>query len=76
VYINPEFQKKSIGSQLLTKMMIYLKQNEIESFVLDCGYKHSQPFWIKKLGNPTILMKDFYAKGSHHMIWQMDVKKM
>ena len=28
VYVNPEFQKKSIGSQLLTKMMQYLKNKK------------------------------------------------
>ena len=73
VYINPLYQRKKVGSKLFASMISYLKSRHITHFVLDCGYSKSQTFWIKKLGEPYLFLKDYYAEDSHHMIWESSV---
>lgn len=74
VYINPAYQNQKVGTKLFQAILAYLNSQNIEEFILDCGYKKSQPFWIKLLDEPTILLKDFYQPDSHHMIWRSEVQ--
>ncbi len=76
VYVLPQFQGKRIGTLLFNHMLKYFKQKNIEEFVMDSGYKKAQHFWIKKVGKPTILLKDYWNKNSHHMIWHIKLKKL
>ena len=76
VYINPAYQNQKVGTQLFNASLEYLRMQNIEEFVLDCGYKNSQPFWIKLLGKPTVYLKDFYQPDSHHMIWKSEVNNI
>lgn len=76
VYVHPEFQGKGVGSLLFNGMLISLLHKNNDVFCLDGGYKKSQNFWIKKLGNPTITLKDYWGKGLHHMIWLRNLKDL
>lgn len=76
VYVLPHFQGKGIGSLLFDSMLKHLKQKNINEFVMDSGYKKAQNFWIKKVGKPTVLLKDYWNKDSDHMIWQVKSKDL
>ncbi len=72
VYILPKFQKQGIGSTLLKAILQILNDRQISAFCLDCGYRKSQSFWKKKLGEPTKILSDYWDINAHHMIWQRD----
>lgn len=69
VYILPEFQGQGVGSLLFNTILVSLHQKNIRQICLDGGYKKSQKFWIKKLGNPSLTLKDYWGEGADHMIW-------
>lgn len=69
VYILPEYQGKGVGTLLFNAIMVCLLNKKTELFCLDGGYKKSQSFWIKKLGDPTVTLKDYWGKGLDHLIW-------
>lgn len=74
VYVLPEFQGQGVGSLLFNGILISLHHKNIDVVCLDGGYKKSQPFWIKKLGNPSVTLKDYWGKGLDHMIWLRNMK--
>ena len=69
VYVLLEFQRQGVGSLLFKEILKYLKQKNINNFYLDCGYKNSQSFWTKKLGKPTLTLKDYWGEELDHLIW-------
>lgn len=73
LYILPDFQGRGIGTALFAAMVNILKQAGVESFCLDCGYQRAQRFWIRTLGEPTVVLADHFARGAHFMIWQRSV---
>jgi GNAT superfamily N-acetyltransferase len=73
-YVLPSYQGKGIGTLLFKKMLKHLKQNGAKEFVMDSGYKKAQRFWINKVRKPTVLLKDYWNKNSHHMIWHIKLK--
>ena len=74
VFVHPDYQKSGIGNQLLNEMYVTLKNKGVEEFCLDSGYKQSQKIWKKKFGEPEYLLKDYWGKGAHHMIWRVRIK--
>lgn len=76
VYVLPHFQNKGAGTFLYDNMIKHLKQNNVNEFVLGSGYQKAQQFWIKKNGEPVLLLKDYWNAGSHHMIWHVKIKNL
>jgi GNAT superfamily N-acetyltransferase len=76
VYIDPEYQNRGIGTLLWGKMLDYLTNSHIEEVCLDSGYKISQLYWKKKIGEPTFFLKDFWGKGDHQLIWVFQVDQI
>ena len=72
----PVYQGRRIGSLLFQEILKSLKQKNIHKFCLDGGYKKSQGFWTKKLGEPDVILKDHYGKGLPYMIWYRDINKI
>ncbi len=76
VYILPNYQNKGIGTFLFTKTLVHLKEDKINYFCLDCGYKSAQQYWSNRLGQPLCVLKNYWSKGNHHMIWHGHVDKI
>lgn len=76
VYVLPEYQKMGIGSLLLNSIFIALLSRDIKEFCLDSGYSRAQKVWRKKLGAPTIIVKDYWGEGCDHFIWHCKMKDM
>ncbi|NWK69684.1 GNAT family N-acetyltransferase [Bacillus paramycoides] len=70
VFVLPEYQRKGIGSLLLNAMYLTLLSRGITEYCLDSGYKKAQSIWIKKFGEPSYIMKDYWGESSDHMIWK------
>ncbi len=73
LYILPEHQNVGIGSALIQAMLNWLKSDGIKTYALDSGYKHAQKRWIKKFGQPYLIVKDYWGPNGDHMIWQCEV---
>ncbi|MCD7035915.1 GNAT family N-acetyltransferase [Metabacillus sp. GX 13764] len=73
LFVHPEYQKKGIGNSLLKAKIYELQNRGIRNFCLDSGYPSSQKIWKKKFGKPDYFLKDYWAEGFHHMIWQARV---
>ncbi len=73
VYVLPDFHHQGIATILLNAMFISLLKDGVKECVWDAGYKKSQSFWIKKFGNPTVVLKDHWAKGFNHLIWHRQI---
>lgn len=74
VFVDPDYQRMGIGSKLLTSILLEMKKEGIVEFCLDSGYRIAQGIWVKKLGEPQYLLKDFWGKDSHHMIWRKEIE--
>lgn len=69
LYILPSYQCQGIGSALIHAMARHLYKQGIYKFCLDSGYKSAQKRWLRKFGEPYKVVKDYWGKGSDHMIW-------
>lgn len=74
LYVLPAYQGQGIGSRLINSIINYLKENEIESYCLDSGFKKAQKRWIRKFGEPYKIMKDYWGPKADHFIWYCKVK--
>ncbi|TWD92266.1 acetyltransferase (GNAT) family protein [Neobacillus bataviensis] len=73
VFVHPDYQRMGVGNLLLKTMYFTLHKKGIEEFCLDSGYINAQKIWKKKFGDPSYLLKDYWDKGYHHMIWRIKV---
>lgn len=71
VFVHPDYQRNGVGNLLLKAMYVTLRNNGIEEFCLDSGYKSAQLIWKKKFGEPDVLLKDYWGKNFDHMIWRI-----
>ncbi len=69
VYIDPAYQGKGIGTRLFTQIISEMQNKGLATFCLDSGYTNAQRFWKNKLGDPKIVLTDYWAKDNHHLIW-------
>lgn len=73
VFVHPQYQKRGIGNLLLKEIYIELQKKGNQEFCLDSGYKTAQKIWIKKFGEPTYHLKDYWEKDADHMIWKVSL---
>jgi GNAT superfamily N-acetyltransferase len=76
VYILPRFQRKGISKLLLNAMYITLISRGIGEFYLDTGYTQAKEVWRKALGEPSLIMKDYWGEGISHHIWHKKLNEI
>ncbi|RDI41357.1 GNAT family N-acetyltransferase [Falsibacillus pallidus] len=76
VFVHPDFQRKGIGNRLLNEIYTVLAGKGMSAFCLDSGYARAQKVWKRKFGEPDYLLKDFWGKGLHHMIWRITLSTL
>jgi len=76
VYILPEYQGNGIGKKLFNAIIISMISRGITEFCLDSGYTKARNYWTKKLGNPTIIEKNYWGENAHHMIWKRKIENI
>ena len=69
VYVLPELQGKGIAKLLLNRIYQALRTKGIDEFWLDSGYDIAKQVWRNILGEPSIIMKDYWAEGVDHHLW-------
>ncbi|TMU87070.1 GNAT family N-acetyltransferase [Bacillus sp. BHET2] len=72
VFVHPDYQLRGVGKLLLNVMFLTFLNKGIKEFCLDSGYANAQKVWTKTFGEPDYLLKDYWGKGSDHMIWRRD----
>jgi len=75
VYILPDWQGRGIGGELFNEILKQLRERHISHYCLDSGYRSAQRYWIYKLGEPTVVLPDYWDPGAPHMIWYREVAK-
>lgn len=75
VFVHPDYHRNGVGNLLLKAMYETMRNNGIEEFYLDSGYKSAQLIWKKKFGEPDILLKDYWGKNFDHMIWKVEIRE-
>lgn len=55
-------------------MLLTLQSREIKKICLDSGYKNAQEVWKNIFGIPDYLVKDYWSKGYHHMVWKISAE--
>jgi GNAT superfamily N-acetyltransferase len=73
-FVLPEYHNKGIGTILLNSMCLSLIGMNIDEFCLDSGYTIAKQIWRKKLGEPAIVVKDYWGEGYDHIIWYRKLK--
>lgn len=73
VFVHPDYQRNGVGNFLLKNMLFTLKNQGIDGFYLDSGYRNAQKIWQKKFGEPDCWLKDYWGKEFDHMIWKIRV---
>ncbi|ERI93318.1 acetyltransferase, GNAT family [Clostridiales bacterium oral taxon 876 str. F0540] len=74
VFVHPDYQNKGIGIRMLNEIFKRLREQGIEEFCFDSGYKKAQKTWSKIFGRPEYHLKDFWGKGADHMVWRIKVQ--
>jgi len=73
-FVLPEYHNKGIGTILLNSMFLSLIGRNIDEFCLDSGYTIAKQIWLKKLGEPVIVVKNYWGEGYDHIIWYRKLK--
>lgn len=76
VYVHPDYQSRGIGSHLWKTMISELHERGIARACLDSGYRLSQQYWTGKIGEPDVVMKDYWGKGEDQMIWFFPIEDL
>ncbi|MBF4692370.1 GNAT family N-acetyltransferase [Fusibacter ferrireducens] len=69
VFVHPDQHNRGIGSSMLNAMYLVLLGRGVKTFTLDSGYTKAKKIWTGKLGNPDIIVKDYWGEGYDHYIW-------
>ncbi|KIL51366.1 hypothetical protein KP77_08780 [Jeotgalibacillus alimentarius] len=69
IYIHPDYQRQGTGHALLQYIREYLIERNHSKFYLDAGFVSSQTYWKKRLGEPDLILEDYWGGGFDHMIW-------
>ncbi len=69
LYIDPQYQRKGIGSMLFDRIMEKIRESSYEFFSVYTGYKTGLHFWTKKLGEPSVIFENYYGVGFHCWVW-------
>jgi GNAT superfamily N-acetyltransferase len=76
VFVHPDYQRRGIGSRMFFSLLAEMKNDGIEEFCLDSGYKIAQRIWTKKLGEPQYHFKNYWGKDADHMIWRRRIEEV
>lgn len=76
VFVLPEYQRNGIGTIMINAMFISLLSRNVKEFCLDSGYKTAQQIWMKRFGEPRIIIKNHWGEGVDHYIWHCKLKDM
>lgn len=75
VYVLPQAQGRGIGSKLFDSIITQMSCAGISEFSLECGYKRAQAFWKRRLGEPIVVYRDYFAEDAHLMFWRCKIER-
>lgn len=74
-FTHPYFRNQGIATRLLHAMLRRLQGDGVREACFDSGYPIAQSIWRSIFGNPDYLIRDFWGKEGHHMIWRIHVEQ-
>ena len=76
LYVHPDYQGRGIGSLLIAAIVRRLQSIGTEAVCFDSGYRQAQRRWIRKFGEPTVILPDHWAPGAPHMFWYRQLDQL
>lgn len=73
LYVHPEHQGQGIGSRLFDAMIEHLRRSGVTQCCFDSGYRQAQRCWLKKAGEPTVVLENYWGDGADHMFWLLSL---
>ena len=73
VYVHPGHQRQGIGEFLFSSAIEQAKTKTYSRFFLDAGFSSSRTYWTKQLGEPSVILSDYWGIGQPHAIWVKDL---
>ncbi|QKS69909.1 GNAT family N-acetyltransferase [Paenalkalicoccus suaedae] len=71
-YVHVDYQRQGVGKVLFTNILKVARTQNAEHVYLDAGFRSSRAYWQRMLGQPTIILPNFWSKGADHHIWSLD----
>jgi L-amino acid N-acyltransferase YncA len=75
-YVLPEFQGIGIGSKLFKGLLNEMDRRDVKSFYIDAGYRISQGYWKRRLGEPDVILKKYYDNDDDMMLWKVAIDSL
>ncbi len=75
LFVLPEYQGMGIGTAMLEAIKDSLADGGHSAFCLDSGYPTAQKIWLKMLGTPEFVLKDYWGEGFDHMVWRGEIER-
>jgi ribosomal protein S18 acetylase RimI-like enzyme len=73
VYVHPDFQRQGIGLFMFRQILEELRRMGHRLYILDAGFPSSQQYWKMLLGEPSIVLENYWGAGKHHFIWKREI---
>lgn len=68
-YVSPSLQRQGIGSRLLKTLLDDLKNMSHQHYALYTGYTKGKSFWTNRLGNPSVILKNYFPGNVDCWVW-------
>jgi GNAT superfamily N-acetyltransferase len=69
-YVLPGHQEKGVGSLLYNAILLSLLVKNVKEVCLDGGYQKSIIYWTRKIGEPDVVLPDYFGKGLKYVFWR------
>lgn len=73
VYVAPAYQRTGVGDFLFQSAKEKVKNAAALRFFLDAGLSSSRAYWTKKLGEPSVILQDYWGPDQPHALWVINV---
>lgn len=73
LFVHPNEHNKGYATQMIEHVFKCIQETEVR-VVLDSGYTIAKKIWKKKFGTPKKILKDFWAEGVDHHIWDVHIQ--
>lgn len=74
-YVKPTWQSRGVGTQLLQVILQSLSGTTHDRFALSTGYQKSKSYWSKKMGEPSVVLPNYYG-AADCWVWIKETIKL
>jgi GNAT superfamily N-acetyltransferase len=69
-YVLPNYQGEGVGTFLYNSILLSLLVKNVKEICLDGGYQKSIGYWTNKIGEPDVVLPDYFGEGLKYVFWR------